>query len=483
MKRITSVLAIGILIVNISNAQSDLGFYHMGSLTPQSSINNAAFFPDAEFYFSLPVLSGINTKLNSELSYNQLVRPIEGTDSVQVDLQSALANLKEGDNVRLRGDVSLFQFGIRSGNKAFTLFANLRYEGGFNYPVNFLNYFVYGNGNFIGQQIEEKQLKGGGIAYHEIGLGYSQDIVVATDKLLRIGGRVKYLHGIAHASAADNATMTMFTDPDSYDINVQFNNATFRTVGFNELEANDPAGYIIGFGSNDNKGFAIDLGAEMQINERLSGSLAINDLGFINWKQDIENHTLKSSQITLGGFDDINDIDLTEALEDSLDAWKETTIDQTQFKTSVGARLLMGASYSISNKGTISGSLAYNQSSYFLTEVGFGVGYTHRFGKALTLSTTVSKDQFRQVKVGGGFAVRVGSLQLYGAFDDVLNAARSAGDLTGMDARIGINFLIGRSSGGKDRKAPTEKEELSPFPPEYDLDHLIDDSEESDSKL
>lgn len=475
------LLSIGLLMAALSKGQSDLPFYHMGAFTPQSSINNAAFFPDAEFYFSLPGLSGINAKLNSEISYNQLFRPVEGTDSVKMDLQGAIADLKEGDNLRFEGDVSLFQFGVRSGHRAFTLFANLRYDGGFNYPVSFLNYFVNGNGNFIGEQVEERQIKGGGIAYHEIGLGYSQDIVVMDDKVLRIGGRFKYLHGIAHASVSDNASMMMFTNPESYDINVQFNNATMRTAGFNELEGDDPSGYIIGFGKNRNTGFAIDFGAEMDISERLSGSIAINDLGFINWRQDIENYTLQNSTVTLGGFEDVNDIDFGDALEDSLDVWTETSTVQNNFKTGVGTRILMGANYQLNVNGSLLATIAYNRSSYNASELGFGVGYSHKVGKTLTLSSTLSKDQFRPLKVGGGLAVRVGSLQLYGVFDDVLNAVRKTGDLTGMDARIGINFLFGSSSTGNKQIKKREKEELSPFPPEYELDHL--ETETSDGGL
>lgn len=481
MKRI-ALLLIAILIGNISRGQSDLTFYHLGALTPQSGINNAAFFPNAEIYFSLPGISGIHTKINSRISYNQLMVPVEGSDSVKIDLQGALNRLQEGDNVRFLGDISLLQFGIRSGHRAFTLFANLRYNGGFNYPVSFLNYFVNGNGNVIGQQVEERQIKGGGIAYHEIGVGYSQDLIVS-DKIIRVGGRLKYLHGIAHASVSKNASVTMITDPDTYDINVNFNNATLRTAGFNELEGDNVGGYIIGFGSNKNTGFAVDFGAEMEINERLSATLAVNDLGFINWKQDIENHTLQNSEIVLGGFDDVNDIDFTDALEDSLDVWTEHSTAASSFRTGIGSRVIIGGNYKLSNNGGISGSVAYNRSSFNATEIGFGVGYTHQFGKVLTLSSTVSKDQFRTVKLGGGFAARFGSFQLYGVFDDILNAARKAGDLTGVDARIGINFLIGRNNSQKGQIQKKEKEELSPFPPEYDLDHLLDDSDDGESKF
>ena len=121
MKKIAVFFFLVAMFINVAKGQSDLSFYHMGAFTPQSSINNASFFPDAEFYFSLPGISGLNTKINTRLSYNQLMKPVEGTDSVKVDLHGALAQLKDGDNLRIMGDVSIFQFGHSHSLQTFDL--------------------------------------------------------------------------------------------------------------------------------------------------------------------------------------------------------------------------------------------------------------------------------------------------------------------------------------------------------------------------
>lgn len=461
------------LVVLVSYSQSDLAFYHLGASTPQSSMNNASFFPEAEFYFSFPGMSGLNVNFNSGFTYNHLMTPVEGSDSVRVDLENLLANIKEGDNLRLRGDVSLFQIGVRAGRKSFSLFYNLRYEGGLNYPVQFMNYFVYGNGNFIGQQVEEKELMGGGIAYTEMGIGYTQQLQIMGERKLRIGVRAKYLNGIAHMSTSENASITMLTEPMSFDLSVTFNNAALRTVGFNELQGDDPTSYALGFGGNENKGWAVDLGSELAITDRLTGFAAVNDIGFIKWKQDIETYSLRNSEIILNGFDNLDEIDLSQALEDSLDVWSERDTNTEPFTTSLGARMMIGANYSVLNNGLVSGTISRNGSSYGASEIALGVGYTHQFGKTLTLSTTVLKEESRPMKLGGGFMIRFGFLQLYGAFDDMLNVSRDPADAQGMGVRFGLNFLVGRSTTGKNAKRVKEpKEELSPFPPEYDLDHL-----------
>ncbi|MDE0472422.1 MAG: DUF5723 family protein [Ekhidna sp.] len=449
-------------------AQSDLTFYHFGAVTPQSGMLNASFFPNADYYFSLPALSGMYTNANLGFRYNDLLVPVEGTDSVKVDLERVLRNLKAGDNLSVRGDLSLLQFGIRTNSGNFSLLFNLRYSGGFRYPVQFLKYFINGNGGVVGARVEEENLNGGGIAYHEIGLGYSRDMIRWGAKNITIGGRMKYITGLAYAGASDNASLRLFTSADDFSISAAFDNVTYRTAGFNDIQAmgDDIFSYLA---FNKNSGFAADVGAQLEINEKLNASLAINDLGWVTWKQDIENYTLTNNQINLSGFDNLDNVDLEKALEDSIDVWSEREKTKESFTTSLGTRIVSGASYRALDDGVISGSLYRNGSSFGKSELGFGAGYTHQFGETLTLSTTILKEQSRPVEVGFGFVVRAGPCQLHSVFDDIFNAVKDPADFQSTSFRFGINFLIrGRNTEKK------QKEELSPFPPEYDIDYLID---------
>lgn len=467
-----------ILFVSLSAAlfaQSDLTFYHMGAATPQSGMVNASYFPDAEAYFSFPVISGVSLYAGLGSTYNNLMTPIEGTDSVKVDLNKFLGSIEEGDNLSFRGDVSLFQFGLLAGGRNFTLFSNLRYQGGMEYPVKFLDYFINGNGNFIGEQVEERNLRGGAIAFHEIGLGYSQDIIILGDKNLRVGARLKLLTGLAYASTSENASVSLLTDAEDFSISATFNDAIFRTAGFDDLQGDDVGSYVV---SNDNKGFGADFGAQLQVNEKLGVSLAINDIGSINWNQGVENYELVNSQIRLDGFENLDDIDLAQALEDSIDVWSERTTTSESFKTAIGMRAIVGATYQVLPSGTVSGSIYRNGSAFGNAEVGFGAGYTHQVGKTLTVSTTILKEQSRPIEVGAGLMLRVGLLQLYGVFDDAFNIAKDPADIQSTSFRLGLNFMIGRrNTGAKAIREKKEKEEISPFPPEYDLDHLLDEEE------
>jgi hypothetical protein len=467
------------------NAQTDLTFYHLGASTPQSSIRNASFTPNAKFYISLPALSGVKLKFDGGFSYSNLMRPIEGTDSVKVDIDMLLNHLESGDRFTTSGTISIFQMGYSKGSWAVNLFSNSRYSMDFVYPVNFLTYFVNGNGGYLGERIEETDLNVGGMVYNEIGVGFAKDFLVMQDKKLRIGVRAKYLQGIAHLGSSENASITMYTDPDTYDLSIKFQDATFKTAGLNELTGGNPVGYVL---ANDNKGFAVDLGAEFAINDRFSTLLAVNDIGSISWKQGIENHSLIEDEIIFSGFEDLDEIDIAQAFEDSLDVWTESETSYQSYKTGIGTTAIISGVYHLP-KGRFIGSISNTKKHNGKSDMAFGIGYTHQFGKILTLSSTISKEQRSQVNVGGGLAARFGFFQLYTSFNDAVNVGRDIREVSDVDVRFGINFLFGRLSQGtlkiKEEKTKSErikrekkqKVELSPFPPEYNLDHLEGDGD------
>lgn len=442
MKNILTLLAV--TFVGSVLAQSDLTFYHMGAETPQSAMVNASYFPNAKVYVSLPILSGSQLNANLGASYNDLMTPIDGTDSVKIDLEKFISSIEPGDNLSLRGDFSLFQFGLSLGKRRFSLFSNLRFAAQMNYPVKFLDYFISGNGAFIGAEVEEENLKGGGIAYHEIGVGYAQDVSILGKKLT-VGGRAKLLTGLAYAGTSKEASMTLYTDPTSYLVTARFNDAQVRTAGFNALQGEDAMSYLLGTG-NDNKGFALDLGAQLEVNDKLGVNVAINDLGSIHWQQDVETYSLVNSEITLGGFDNIDTINLAQAVEDSIDVWTESVTSTGSFKKPIGTRMIIGATYRLLPNGTASGSLYRNGSSFAKGETGFGLGYTHKIGNILTVSTTFLKEQTRPVEMGLGFMFRAGFLQLYGSFDDVFNTFRETADVQGVSYRFGMNFVFGQQN-------------------------------------
>lgn len=474
MKTLKKLFTIAIVLagVNTSMAQSDLAFYHLGEATPQNTIFNPVFFPDADFYVSLPVISGIGTNLNNSFTYNDMFTPIDGTDSVQFDPEGFLSRMKSGDRLSMNASISLLQVGFHVGKVgAIQIFANERVKSSFYYPKHLLEYILHGNGEFVGQEVRENNIRGGGTYYREFGVGYSHQLTVLGNKKLRVGLRTKFLQGFLQADVDKDAYVSFLTNPDTYSITVSTNRPVFNTAGFDSIE---DGSYL---GSNPNKGFGIDFGADMEVTDKLTVALAVNDIGSIKWKEDVKNYELIESEATFGGLD-LRDLDSAgDVLSDTVEQLFDYVETTNSFKSKLNTRIFASGTYKVTTNGMVTGTIM-TRNDLGKMSFTYGVGYTHKFGKILTMSGTVSKKPSQGFAVGGGFAARLGFMQLYTSIDNIIGFT-DIRKMQNVNMRFGVNFLFGRFSNKKEEeqtekvaKEKKTKERIGPFPDEYDLDHL-----------
>jgi hypothetical protein len=283
------------------------------------------------------------------------------------------------------------------------------------------------------------------------------------------------LQGLVNVHSSDNLSFNVNTDSLNFDLNVSVNDPVFYTAGIddNSLGGDNAGSYL---GSNGNKGFGLDLGAEFDLNEKINIALAINDLGSINWSDEVKNYTVNNTQISYEGLDLKDTNDLGGALADTLSAKFNDEENALSFKRSLDTRIFLGGTYQILPKGNISASIT-NKFILGKPNTSFGVGYTHKFGKILTASGTMTKKPKQKPTFGGGFAFKLSFFQLYAVVDNAFGYS-DVTSLKNMDFRIGLNFIFG-SHKPKERvvKDKEEKELISPFPPEYNLDHLEEEGD------
>ena len=471
MKNFTVVISIIILAFGSVEAQNDLSFYHLGKTIPQGNHMNPAFFPDAKFYLSLPAISGIQMSLNNSFAYKDLFTKIPNSEEVLIDVDNLLSKLENGDRIDFNSNISLFQFGLRLNQTSFiTVFANERISLGMAYPVEFLRYAWKGNLGYGGNSFTEGDLEVSANYFREIGVGYSRDLSILGGRRLSVGLRIKMLQGLVNVNSSDNLSFSIDTDSQSFDMNVSVNDPVFYTAGIddNSLGGDNAGAYL---GSNGNKGLGLDLGTEFEYNEKINIAFSINDLGSINWSDEVKNYTVNNTQISYEGLDLKNTSDLGRALTDTLSAKFKDEENALSFKRTLDTRIFLGGTYQILPKGNVSASIT-NKFILGKPNTSFGLGYTHKFGKVLTASGTMTKKPKQKPTFGGGFAFRLSFFQLYAVVDNAFGYS-DVTSLKNMDFRIGLNFIFG-SHKPKERvlKEKEEKELISPFPPEYDLDHL-----------
>jgi hypothetical protein len=448
-------------------AQNDLTFYHFGKATPQANHLNPSYFPDSKVYVSLPVISGINASINNSFSYNDILIEADGGDSLKLDVDNFLSKLKRGSSLNFNANISLFQFGVRLRDYgAITVFANERVNGGMIYPRDLLEYAWRGNGEYIGETFTESNVKVNATHFREYGIGYAHQFEVLGVRKLRVGARIKMIQGLLNTKSGDNLSIDLTTEPDRYNLNIALNDPAFYTAGIDAID-NDEGDNDTYFISNANKGVGFDLGAELELNEKINISLAINDIGSINWKEEVRNYTVTNSTVDFSGLDLRNLDDITDALEDTLSNKFNDQENTNSYSTSLSTRTFIGGTYQVLPKGKISATIV-NYFQLGKPNTSFGVGYTHEFGKILTLSGTIAKKPHQNPAFGSGFAARFGFFQMYAVVDNLFGFT-DARKIQTVDFKFGINFLFSRKDKVKE-SSKKEKKELEAIPEEYQDD-------------
>lgn len=423
-------LIISLLLSSLAFSQTSMSFYHLGDLaTFQNSGLNAAHTPDARVFFGLPVMSGVHMHYNNKLSYNQLIRK-EGTDNI-VDVDGAISHLQANNLLSAQTNVSLFHLGYSVPNgPVFMLFANERIEGDFLYPKSLMEFVFQGNGPLLGDNIE---LGASGVSvshFREIGIGMAHQV----NRQLRVGGRFKLLQGVFNLSTPSNMVANLKVNPQTYEWQLEAENVVYRTAGMNNY---DDVSTIL---SPGNGGIAVDVGFDFMVNRYLGFSASVSDIGWINWKNDIQSYQYADQTFSYAGVDMTNANDLTVALQDSLFDSFTTTENSDAYKTWLPAKAY----------GTL--LWKYTDNTHFMGSVGaryingqmkmlYGGGIKQKMGP-LTATINAVKMPQHFFNVGAALMVRGGPVQYYVAMDQMVNF--SATDFKAADFRTGINFTIGR---------------------------------------
>ncbi|MEQ9402110.1 MAG: DUF5723 family protein [Cyclobacteriaceae bacterium] len=440
MRKLAATI-LSFLIVTVAVSQTSLSFYHLGRTTYQNSSLNPAWIPDGKLFIGLPGLSGVHVHVNNKLSYNQLFT--KESDSVLLDINKALKGLQGQNMASAQVNVNLFHVGYRFPQGAvISLFANERVEVDALYPEQLIDYVWNGNDNFLDDKIRIGRVGAQVSHFREIGIGYAYSV----NGQLDFGMRAKYLMGFFDASTPGNFKANLTSSGEFFQLEGELKNARLRTAGV-DIYSEDPvngevidlASHLLGSG---NSGLALDLGVEYKLSRYYSVSASILDLGYINWKTNVVNHTLNDTTFTYRGvnLDGIGDV--REALEDSLFNKFETNETNETYKNWLPVKAYGSWIYHYDSQldfyGTVGMRLIQGQLKML-----YGGGMTRRFGRVFTGSLSATKLPQQFFNIGAAFAVNGGPVQFYMAADQVINF--SAPDAKAFDFRFGINFrFMGR---------------------------------------
>lgn len=223
------------------------------------------------------------------------------------------------------------------------------------------------NGNEIGETYTFEDNNGSAVAFIETQLGYGDRIPMEkisssfADLPPIYGGvSIGYIHGLAYGEILDFTT-EFSTNDSVMDVH---NNLLIRTAGYDTDKEEIIASSVFpGAGS----GFRMSLGLTSLITDKITASLAINNLfGEINWTEATEEHliSIKAPGLTIDSWDDSLLVDTTY------------TVDE--FSQTIPVEIHMGGSYKL-NEFTFYGDYVQGFDNSLLTSAkpkfSFGAEY------------------------------------------------------------------------------------------------------------
>ncbi|MFT6865732.1 MAG: hypothetical protein ACJA08_000557 [Cyclobacteriaceae bacterium] len=444
-KTFIAITTLLILNAGALKAQTSLSFYNLGDATFQNASYNPAFVPHGKVFFGLPGLSGIHLHYNNRLSYSEVVSKLESGGS-KVDLRKGLNNLGINNMLSIHSTISLLHFGIVANNgMSFSIFANERIEADLLYDNKVMNFIIRGNTTVIDQKIQVGKTRISATHFREYGIGVTYP---SSDAGVVLGARVKYLQGFFNMSTPENQSAYLATNGETYVLTGDVSDFIVRSSGLNiaKGETGDIGSHLI---SNANRGFAVDLGFDWTVNKYNRISASLTDLGYIAWKEDIENRFVADTSFSYSGFDLENISNLESMVQDSLIDRFSIDKNQKAYNTLIGPKAYLSWTYKVNEYGgNMVSSLGMR---YIQGKMKFllGAGYQHKFGNFFVGSVNVTKLPQQFFNVGAALAVKGGPVQFYLAADQIYNF-----DVTkfqSFDFRVGINFIFGKRNGSDEQ--------------------------------
>lgn len=440
MRKIIIVLVAIITTSFTLTAQQELGTHFLRG-TWQAGYTNPALLPNSKIIVSLP---GFYNNLSiSNISFNDLLTT-DGAGNNILDINGAID--KMGDQNQLREDFSLETLGVglRFGKLFLSFNHSLKFKAFVDYPKTLPQLIWQGNAQFIGEEVEfgpELELS----AWHHYALGAGFQV---TDNI-SVGGRVKFLSGIAHAST-EKHQLALTTSDDVYQLNLDadFLVNTSGVLEFEDFEnysfSFDPAGTGFKELFSANRGVAFDLGVSARFG-KLDVSASALDIGKINWEKNVNNYAVEGVY-EYQGLEVAQEIfeDSTEfgSILDTLKATYTPVTTNNSFSAALPSQFYLSAGYQLTDALHV-GALFYNETFRGSSYPAFALSGSYQISNLIRVGAVYAVRNNTFDNLGLNTVIKLGPIQLVAATDNLLTVFNPANSHSA-NVRVGLNLVLGK---------------------------------------
>ncbi len=453
LKRIFTLQIIALGFVLSVNAQHNLTMYNMHTL-PQRIQVNPASVPDSRFFISMPGFASIHMLYNNDGFKLKNLVSVDDSNRLVVHPLSFYNALKKDNRLGMDVSYDILNFGFKMRKSYFTVCLGEKIKSQFSFPKDFMGLFIIGNG---GQNLGKDMNFNFGfdmMAYNDLSATYSRSFL--KDKL-RLGVKGSYLNGILNVNT-EKSDLIFNTHPDDFHYTVQSNIKVNTSSILDTLNTGFKPGGNIDFNvlKNKNRGMAMSFGATYQLIPKIVLSASIVDLGYIDWKDNVQNYetenpSRKAEFYGLKMQDLFNDNPNTDssfkAIVDTLTSKLKLKSTHNSYRTTLPTSIYLGGNFWITKRHNF-GVLFYG--NYFQKKLNPAItlSYNGKLTKVLGISVSYSMINKSFVNGGVGLTLNGGPFQYYLVADNVLGMIKYKNANT-VDFRTGINFTFRR----KDKQA------------------------------
>lgn len=293
MRSIFCIL-IALLYGQYSVAQNKQLLYGVESL-PQSLLLNPGAATSFDKHIGVPFFSGFYASAGSSgVSVDDLFR--EGSD-FNIRIREVISSLSNTDFFTVNQQTELVSIGWKSK------FKERYYSAGIYQELDFILYFpkdlavlgLEGNADFIGTAFDFSDLSTTAELLSVYHFGISQKI----NKKLRLGARGKLYSSILNANSARNQGIFITTEtpdgPNFLSHDIRSADVVLNTSGLRSLSDGDASGtgLISRTLFSGNIGLGFDVGGTYTVNDKVTLTASLLDVGFIFHSTDTRNYQLK----------------------------------------------------------------------------------------------------------------------------------------------------------------------------------------------
>ncbi|MES2627542.1 MAG: DUF5723 family protein [Bacteroidota bacterium] len=441
MKKILSLFVLAGCVVTAS-AQQDISLYTLNNVFQQLYVN-PAYLPKSRVHIGLPVMSSVYINAsNTGFAFGRFI----GNKDETVDIGKVVDGLGKKNVFSMDVNTDLFSAGVRVKNMYFSFSMSERVNTNYTYPKDFFTLIFKGNASeeLLGNRADMDGMAYNLNMYHEFALGASLPV----GERMRVGVRAKYLMGLLNITTT-RSKLGLTTDENTFAVSLD-GDLALKTSGLGILksEGDDVAKLLQNriLKPGGNTGLALDLAAEYYLNDRISLSGSLLNLGYIHWKSDVKNYENRNINYSFEGVDvqKLDSDQFSRELADKLDTLKERlkfSENSEAYSARLNPQLILGGNLALNDYHSI-GTLVRTELISKVLRPSFTFYYQVKVNHWLGATVNYSYLNKSLVNLGGGFVVKAGPVQLYATSDNIL-APLALKTTKTVQARFGINLAFG----------------------------------------